>query len=75
MRQPLPGRDLSRDRLAMRNLMRQRACSHGGAVEVESGGERVAWLCPDCDAQLPADHWITEAERDLLPGYYTAAST
>ena len=33
-------------------------CFHHGAVEVESGGERVAWLCPDCDAQLPAE-WLS----------------
>ena len=33
------------------------ACLHGSAVPVElaAGGERVAWLCPDCDEQLPAD--------------------
>jgi hypothetical protein len=30
-------------------------CLHGGAVPVDTvKGERVAWLCPDCDAQLPA---------------------
>lgn len=32
-------------------------CAHADAVPVElaSGGERVAWLCPACDEQLPAD--------------------
>ena len=33
-------------------------CTHRAAVEVESAGERVAWLCPDCDAQLPAE-WMS----------------
>ena len=31
-------------------------CQHASAVPVESvAGERVSWLCPDCDAQLDAD--------------------
>lgn len=30
-------------------------CRHLLAVPVESGGETVAHLCPDCDAQLPAE--------------------
>lgn len=32
-------------------------CAHPGAVPVDAAwtGERVAWLCPECDAQLPAD--------------------
>jgi hypothetical protein len=31
-------------------------CRHIGAVPVESClGELVAWLCPDCDAQLDAE--------------------
>lgn len=31
-------------------------CPHYGAVPVDLllTGERIAWLCPDCDAQLPA---------------------
>lgn len=62
----MPRRDLTSDRLAMRICARQSNCQHGGAVEVRSGGERVAWLCPDCDAQLPPEHWIALAERDLL---------
>ena len=39
-------------------------CSHPNAVPVTllDGGERVATLCPDCDAQLPAD-WRTADER------------
>jgi hypothetical protein len=32
----------------------ERYCEHCRAVEVESGDAIVAWLCPDCDAQLPA---------------------
>lgn len=33
------------------------ACSHPGAVPVDTlAGERVAWLCPACDRQLPAGH-------------------
>lgn len=34
-----------------------RPCAHQNAVPVESGGELVAALCPDCDTQLPAA-WI-----------------
>jgi hypothetical protein len=31
-------------------------CAHAGAVRVElSTGELAAWLCPDCDQQLPAE--------------------
>ena len=63
----MPGRDLTSDRLAMRIHARQSHCSHSDAVEVNLlTGERVAWLCPDCDRQLPPDHWITIAEHDLL---------
>lgn len=32
-------------------------CAHPDALPVESGGELVAALCPDCDRQLPAE-WI-----------------
>lgn len=66
----MPRRDLTPDRLAMRQLARQRSCIHGEPVEVISGGVRVAWLCPDCDAQLEPDHWITLAGHDLLPEVY-----
>jgi hypothetical protein len=63
----MPGRGLTDDRTAMRILARQNGCSHGEAVEVRTlSGERAAWLCPDCDAQLPPDHWIAMTERDLL---------
>jgi DNA repair exonuclease SbcCD ATPase subunit len=32
------------------------ACTHAGAVQVElSTGELAAWLCPDCDQQLPPE--------------------
>jgi DNA repair exonuclease SbcCD ATPase subunit len=32
------------------------ACAHVGAVRVElSTGEVAAWLCPDCDQQLPPE--------------------
>jgi hypothetical protein len=66
----MPRRDLTADRLVMRFYMRQQACPHGEPVEVISGGQRVAWLCPDCDAQLEPDHWITQAGHDLLPEVY-----
>lgn len=29
-------------------------CAHPNAISVESAGEVVAALCPDCDQQLPA---------------------
>ena len=63
----MPARDLTRDRADMRQLARQRACSHGGAVEACSivTGERLARLCPGCDAQLPPDHWIALLEQDF----------
>jgi hypothetical protein len=33
-------------------------CSHVRAVPVESDGETVAALCPDCDRRLPAA-WLS----------------
>jgi hypothetical protein len=47
--------------------MATRLCAHGAAVPVDllATGERVAWLCPDCDCQLPAD-W--EAAATAAPG-------
>ena len=30
-------------------------CRHAAAVPVVSAGVVVAWLCPDCDVQLPAE--------------------
>lgn len=29
-------------------------CDHADASPVHSGGSLVAWLCTDCDTQLPA---------------------
>jgi len=59
----MPGRDLTRDRLAMRQHARQARCTHPEAVTVDlSTGERVAWLCPDCDAQLPPGYWLPIAD-------------
>lgn len=37
-------------------------CSHPDAEPVDlSTGERVAWVCPDCDAELPAG-WTPQAK-------------
>jgi hypothetical protein len=39
-------------------------CAHEQAVPVPSvGGNVVAWLCPQCDAQLPQDFGTLEAAR------------
>ena len=55
---------LSRNREALRQLSawidavdpKPSACAHVGAVRVElSTGEVAAWLCPDCDQQLPPE--------------------
>ena len=37
-------------------------CSHAEAVEVRTllDDELVAWLCPDCDRQLPPDRLPAE---------------
>ena len=41
------------------------ACLHPAAVPVETPlGERVAWLCPDCDAQLDPGARSTELSPD-----------
>ena len=38
------------------------ACAHPDAEPVDlSTGERVAWVCPDCDAELPAG-WTPQAK-------------
>lgn len=38
-------------------------CAHAEAVPVETlDGETVAWLCPGCDEQLPAE-WVSPAAR------------
>lgn len=42
-----------------------RRCSHSNAVPVESGGETVAALCPDCDRQLPAE-WLTCSHEETV---------
>lgn len=41
----------------------RRACSHPDAepVDLLLTGERVAWVCPDCNAELPAG-WIPQAK-------------
>jgi hypothetical protein len=42
-------------------------CPHAGAVRVElSTGELAAWLCPDCDQQLPAEWCQDGSRRGLL---------
>ena len=55
---------LSRNREALRQLSewidavdpKPSVCTHVGAVRVElSTGEVAAWLCPDCDQQLPPE--------------------
>jgi hypothetical protein len=39
-------------------------CAHGQAVPVPAiGGNVVAWLCPQCDTQLPQDFSTLEAAR------------
>ena len=39
-------------------------CAHEQAVPVPAvGGNVVAWLCPQCDTQLPADFSTLEAAR------------
>jgi hypothetical protein len=39
-------------------------CAHEQAVPVPAiGGNVVAWLCPQCDAQLPQDFSTLEAAR------------
>jgi hypothetical protein len=39
------------------------SCTHAGAVPVElSTGELAAWLCPDCDQQLPPE-WPPHQQR------------
>ena len=39
------------------------ACAHGQAVPVPAiGGNIVAWLCPQCDVQLPQDFSVLEED-------------
>jgi hypothetical protein len=44
-------------------------CTHPRALPVEAilTGDRVAWLCPDCDVQLPAD-WRNPLDALKKPG-------
>jgi AcrR family transcriptional regulator len=43
-------------------------CTHSGAVRVElSTGELAAWLCPDCDQQLPSEWSLPQEEEPQLP--------
>jgi hypothetical protein len=40
------------------------SCAHEQAVPVPGiGGNVVAWLCPQCDAQLPQDFSVCEEAR------------
>jgi hypothetical protein len=40
------------------------SCAHQQAVPVPGiGGNVVAWLCPQCDAQLPQDFSVCEESR------------
>lgn len=45
------------------------SCPHWDAVPVESGGERVAALCPECDTQLPESWPIATAPVPRLPPF------
>lgn len=45
--------------------IRTKYCGHPNAVPVESAGETVAALCPDCDTQLPAK-WLTCKHRQSV---------
>jgi hypothetical protein len=43
-------------------------CPHTIAVRVElSTGELAAWLCPDCDQQLPPEWSLPREEEPQLP--------
>jgi hypothetical protein len=43
-------------------------CAHIRAVRVElSTGELAAWLCPDCDQQLPPQWSLPQEEEPQLP--------
>lgn len=56
----------------LREFARQ-ICTHLDAVPVESAVDRtvLAWLCPACDAQLPADHPASQrCEHENTLGVY-----
>ena len=54
---PSPVADPTHDLHAAKAAVLPGPCAHTGAVPVDLAltGETVAWLCPRCDAQLPAD--------------------
>lgn len=61
--------------MAMANLaVAFGGCPHPNAVPVEllDGGAVVAWLCPDCDTQLPAE-WRDIARKAERRQQQTAA--
>jgi hypothetical protein len=67
---------LSRSREVLRQLSaridaadpKPPACTHVGAVRVElSTGEVAAWLCPDCDQQLPAEWSLPQQAQEEAP--------
>jgi hypothetical protein len=46
-------------------------CTHVRAVRVElSTGELAAWLCPDCDQQLPPEWSLPQEEEPQLPAHF-----
>jgi len=46
-------------------------CRHTTAVRVElSTGELAAWLCPDCDQQLPPEWSLPREEPQLPAGFF-----
>lgn len=46
----------------------QRPCVHRHAVPVETvTGETIAHLCPDCDAQLAAEWWLSITDAFFDP--------
>jgi DNA repair exonuclease SbcCD ATPase subunit len=64
---------LSRNKEALRQLSaridaaepKTPPCAHVGAVQVQlSTGEVAAWLCPDCDQQLPPD-WSQQPQEEV----------
>jgi hypothetical protein len=56
--------DLRRLELQGRALPVPARCAHRQAVPVPGiGGNVVAWLCPQCDAQLPSEFSVLEGNR------------
>jgi hypothetical protein len=65
-------RELNQRRLELETAQARQAqavtgptpCAHWQAVPVSGvGGDVVAWLCPACDAQLPADFGVLGTGR------------